>query len=55
MDGDRVRIKRFRRHQEIEESNELVTGKCCSKKDPNKKETDDTFDDPDVDVELEAV
>ena len=56
VDGDRVRIKRFRRHQEIDDSNDLAAGKCCSKKEkePIKREID-TFEDPDVDLELEAV
>ena len=56
VDGDRVRVKRFRRHQEIEESSEVNNTKCCAKKKKEQiKREVDTFEDPDVNLEIEAV
>ena len=48
-----MRVKRFRRHQEIEESSEVTNTKCCAKK--QIKREIDSFEDPDVNLEIEAV
>ena len=51
-----MRVKRYRRHQEIEESSEVTNTKCCAKKKKEQiKREVDTFEDPDVNLEIEAV
>ena len=50
-----MRVKRYRRHQEIEESSEVTNTKCCAKKKKEQIREIDTFEDPDVNLEIEAV